>query len=56
MNLGGGLDYKLNDRFGLRLFQFDYNPILLRNRTINSTAFPGETLNGIRFSAGIVIK
>jgi opacity protein-like surface antigen len=56
MNLGGGLDYKLNDRFGLRLFQLDYNPIFLRNRTINSTAFPGETLNGIRFSAGIVIK
>jgi len=56
MNLGGGLDYKLNDRFALRLFQFDYNPIFLRNRTINSTAFPAETLNGIRFSAGIVIK
>jgi opacity protein-like surface antigen len=56
MNLGGGVDYKLSDRFGLRLFQLDYNPIFLRSRTINSTVFPRETLNGIRFSAGIVIR
>jgi len=56
MNLGGGVDYKLNDRFGLRLFQLDYNPIFLRSRTINSIVFPGETLNGFRFSAGIIIK
>ena len=56
MNLGGGVDYKLNDRFALRLFQFDYNPIFLRSRTSNSIVLPNHTLNGVRISAGIVIK
>lgn len=56
MNFGGGLDYKLNGRFAWRIFQFDYNPIFLRSRTLNSTTFPGQTLNGFRFSTGIVIK
>jgi opacity protein-like surface antigen len=56
MNLGGGVDYKLNDRVSVRLFQFDYNPIFLRSRTSDSIAFPDHTLNGVRLSAGIVIK
>ena len=56
MNLGGGADYRLNSRFAWRLFQLDYNPIFLRSRTFNSTTFPSETLNGFRFSTGIVIK
>ncbi len=56
MNLGGGVDYKLNDHFAWRIGQFDYNPIFLRSRTINSIAFPSGTLNGFRFSTGIVIK
>jgi opacity protein-like surface antigen len=56
MNLGGGVDYKLNDRFAARLFQIDYNPIFLRNRTINGTTIPGQTQNGVRVSAGLVIK
>jgi opacity protein-like surface antigen len=56
MNLGGGVDYKLNDRFALRLFQIDYNPIFLRDRTVDYLAIPGRTLNGTRFSAGIVFK
>jgi opacity protein-like surface antigen len=56
MNLGGGVDYALNDHFAWRIGQFDYNPIFLRSRTINSIAFPGGTLNGFRFSTGIVIK
>jgi len=56
VNLGGGVDYRLNDRFALRLFQFDYNPIFLRSRTFNSITFPDRTLNGVRISAGIVIK
>ncbi len=56
MNLGGGVDYKLSNRVAVRLFQFDYNPIFLRSRTINSIAFPNRTLNGVRISAGIVIK
>jgi Outer membrane protein beta-barrel domain len=56
LNLGGGVDYKLNDRFSWRLVQFDYNPISLRGRTFNSIVFPNQTLNGFRFSTGIVIK
>jgi hypothetical protein len=56
MNLGGGVDYRLNKRFAWRLIQFDYNPIFLRGRTINTEAFPSRTLNGFRFSTGIVIK
>ena len=56
LNLGGGLDYKLSDRFAWRLFQADYNPIFLRARTVNTTAIPSRTLSGFRFSTGIVIK
>jgi opacity protein-like surface antigen len=56
LNLGGGVDYKLNDRFAWRIGQVDYNPIFLRSRTINSIIFPSRTLNGFRFSTGIVIK
>ena len=56
MNLGGGVDYKLNDRFAWRIAQFDYNPIFLRGRTFDSVTFPNRTLNGFRFSTGIVIK
>ena len=56
MNLGGGVDYRLNKRFAWRMAQFDYNPIFLQSRTVNSIAFPDRTLNGFRFSTGIVIK
>jgi hypothetical protein len=56
MNFGGGVDYRLNQHFAWRLIQFDYNPILLRGRTINTVVFPDRTLNGFRFSTGIVIK
>jgi hypothetical protein len=56
MNLGGGIDYKLSSRFAWRIAQFDYNPIFLRSRTLNTVAFPSRTLNGFRFSTGIVIK
>ena len=56
MNFGGGVDYKLNNRFAWRIGQFDYNPIFLRSHTLNSTIFPNRTLNGFRFSTGIIIK
>jgi opacity protein-like surface antigen len=56
MNLGGGVDYKLNDRFAWRIAQLDYNPIFLRGRTFDTVTFPNRTLNGFRFSTGIVIK
>jgi hypothetical protein len=50
MNLGSGVVYKLNDRLSLCLFQFDYNPIFLRRRTIDSPIFPDRTLNGARIA------
>jgi len=56
MNLGGGVDYRLNNRFAWRLFQLDYNPIFLRSRTVDTVTFPNQTLNGFRFSTGLVIK
>jgi len=56
MNLGGGVDYKLNSRFAWRILQFDYNPIFLRSRTVNTITIPDRTLSGFRFSTGIVIK
>jgi hypothetical protein len=56
MNLGGGVDYRLNRRLAWRIGQIDYNPIFLRSRTFNATTFPARTLNGFRFSTGIVIK
>src|SRR5882724_11013220 len=56
LNLGGGVDYRLNDRFALRVVQFDYNPVFLGSRTIDTVAIPSQTLNGFRFSTGIVIK
>src|SRR5262245_54172100 len=56
LNLGGGVDYRINDRFAVRLLQFDYNPSFLRARTVNATAIPDRTVNGFRFSTGIVIR
>ncbi|HVF47301.1 MAG TPA: outer membrane beta-barrel protein [Pyrinomonadaceae bacterium] len=43
---GGGLDIRLNDRFDLRAFQVDYNPI----------KFDESTTHNFRFGIGIVIK
>jgi hypothetical protein len=56
MIFGGGVDYRLNKRFAWRIAQFDYNPTFLRSRIFNSVTFPDRTLNGFRFSTGIVIK
>lgn len=43
---GGGVDLRLNDRFDLRLFQVDYNPVKLDS----------GTLHNARISIGVVIK
>ena len=56
MNLGGGVDVRLNDRVDVRVIQVDYNPIFLRNRTIEGLNFPGRTANGVRVSIGLVFK
>jgi opacity protein-like surface antigen len=56
MNLGGGVDVRLNNRFDLRLIQVDYNPVFLKNRTIAGVDFPGRTANGVCLSIGLVLK
>jgi hypothetical protein len=56
MNLGGGLDVRLNNRFDFRLIEMDYNPVFLKERTIAGVNFPGRTANGLRISIGLVIK
>jgi hypothetical protein len=42
--IGGGLDFKTSDRFSIRLFQADYNPIRVN----------GTTSNNFRIGVGIV--
>ncbi|MEP6944872.1 MAG: hypothetical protein ABJA02_03070 [Acidobacteriota bacterium] len=44
--VGGGLDIKLSDRFDLRAFQVDYNPVRTNSHTDNN----------LRFGIGLVIK
>jgi len=56
MNLGGGIDVRLNDRVDFRLIQVDYNPIFLKSRIVEGVNFPGRTAHGLRFSIGLVIK
>ena len=56
MNLGGGVDVRLNDRIDIRVIQIDFNPIFLRKRTVEDVVFPGRTARGVRFSVGLVIK
>jgi opacity protein-like surface antigen len=63
MAVGGGLDVRLSDNFMLRLVQFDYAPVFLRDRSINRLGGAGAiqpfTLEGqrqdnVRISVGLV--
>jgi opacity protein-like surface antigen len=65
MALGGGMDVRLNDRVGLRVLQVDYNPVFLRDRSINVLGAAGaitpQTLesnrqDNIRLSFGVTFK
>jgi opacity protein-like surface antigen len=65
MALGGGLDVGLNGRIGVRVFQIDYNPVFLRDRSINVTGQNGavsvQTLeskrqDNIRLGFGVLIR
>ncbi len=56
MNLGGGIDVRLNDRIDIRVIQVDYNPIFLKSRTVEDVVFPSRTAQGLRFSIGLVFK
>lgn len=42
--IGGGIDFRINDRIQIRAIQIDYNPI----------RFDGDTSHNARFSTGIV--
>lgn len=44
--IGGGVDFRINDRFDFRAIQFDYNP----------TRLADETQHNFRVGIGIVIK
>jgi hypothetical protein len=56
MNLGGGIDVRLNDRIDIRVIQVDYNPVFLKSRTVEDVNFPSRTAHGVRFSVGLVFK
>lgn len=56
MNLGGGIDVRVNDRIDVRVIQVDYNPIFLKSRTVEDVNFPSRTAHGVRFSIGLVFK
>jgi hypothetical protein len=65
MALGGGLDVQLNNRFGVRVFQIDYNPVFMGDRTINVAGQGGviqtQTLeskrqDNIRLGFGLLIR
>lgn len=65
MALGGGLDVQVNERVGIRAFQFDYNPIFLRSRSVNILASAGAIQAGrlesrrqdnLRLSFGVTVK
>jgi opacity protein-like surface antigen len=63
MALGGGVDYNLTSRFGLRLGQLDYlytghNMNTFANTSFQVTTFAGLAAheNNLRFSTGIIFR
>jgi hypothetical protein len=54
MVFGGGVDVKVHKNIDIRIFQVDYNPIFVRDRTIDGVDFNGTTQNNFRFSFGVV--
>lgn len=59
LSLGGGVDVRLSRRVDLRLFQFDYLPLLEEEPDQPEPVFetdriPGRVQNNLRFSIGIV--
>jgi opacity protein-like surface antigen len=61
-SVGGGLDVRVNDRMKVRVFQMDWAPVFLKDRTVNVLGSSGiiepTTLNGqrqdnFRFSFGV---
>lgn len=65
MALGGGVDVRLTDRVGLRLLQFDYNPVFLRDRSvqvlggagaIQTQRLEGQRQDNLRIGIGFTFK
>ncbi len=64
MALGGGLDVRVNDRFAIRAFQVDYNPVFFRDRSLEvlgptgtiRTNLEGQRADNVRFSLGVVFR
>ena len=54
MALGGGVDVRVSERVGLRVFQVDYNPIFLSSG--NQLGFGNKRADNVRFSFGVVFK
>ncbi|HWQ32096.1 MAG TPA: outer membrane beta-barrel protein [Blastocatellia bacterium] len=63
MALGGGLNVRLGDKFSLRLFQVDWAPIFLRDRSVNvlggvgaiqPVTLEGQRQDNVRFSVGVI--
>ena len=63
LGIGGGVDWRVSDRFKVRAFQVDYVPVFLRDQSVTRLTQAGAiepfTLNGqrmdnVRFSFGIV--
>ena len=52
--LGGGVDVRVSERVGLRVFQVDYNPIFLSSG--NELGFGNKRAENVRFSFGVVFK
>ena len=55
MAIGGGIDVRAGKRVDIRIFQADWNPIWLGERTIEDFELDGRRLNNFRFGFGIVI-
>jgi opacity protein-like surface antigen len=65
MALGGGIDVRANNRVAVRALQLDYNPVFLRDRSINVLGAAGalqtqriesNRQDNIRLSFGVVFK
>jgi opacity protein-like surface antigen len=60
--LGGGVDYAVNSRFAVRVFELDYVPTRFHELGINpvtgqvSFSGPSRTQNNVRVSVGVVFK
>jgi hypothetical protein len=52
--LGGGLDVRLGERVSLRLVQFDYNPVFIRERP--EVGIESTRLDNFRVSVGLVFR